>query len=81
MTESDDMENWCYATESSTGTIARTLAYNYQMGMGHEQPVPGLKGAVTTGEFTEETNRNYYVRWAAFMAGTSWTDLMAGAND
>ncbi|AZG09199.1 aromatic ring-hydroxylating dioxygenase subunit alpha [Pigmentiphaga sp. H8] len=76
MTESDDMENWCYATESSTGTIARTLHYNYQMGIGHAKPVPGLRGAVTTGEFTEENNRNYYARWAQFMEGRSWDDLM-----
>jgi len=76
MTESDDMENWCYATESSTGTIARTLHYNYQMGIGHAKPVPGLRGAVTTGEFTEENNRNYYARWAQFMEGRSWDELM-----
>lgn len=77
MTESDDMENWVYVTASSSGTIARKLPFNYQMGLGHAQPVKGLRGAVSTGEFTEENNRNFYARWAQFMQGQTWHELMA----
>jgi len=50
------------------------------MGVGHAQPIPGLRGAVTTGEFTEENNRNYYKRWAQFVRGLSWDELMAASR-
>jgi phenylpropionate dioxygenase-like ring-hydroxylating dioxygenase large terminal subunit len=78
MTESDDLENWSYATEASKGTVARRLPYNYQMGMGHAEPVPGLRGAVQGGEFSEENARIFYARWAEFMGGKSWAELMRG---
>ena len=32
-------------------------------------PVPGLKGAVQSGEFSEENARIFYARWAEFMGG------------
>ena len=73
MTESDDMENWSYATEASRGPIARRQRYNYEMGLGHARPVPGLRGAVENGEITEENARAYYRRWAGFMKGDPWT--------
>ena len=76
LTESDDMENWTGAMESSTGAIARTLYFNYQMGLGHARPVEGLRGAVENGEYTEENARNYYRRWAQFMKGSSWEQLI-----
>jgi hypothetical protein len=69
MTESDDMENWSYSTEASKGVVARRLPYNYQMGLGHAVPVPGLRGAVQSGEFSEENARIFYARWAEFMGG------------
>ena len=75
MTESDDMENWTCATEASRGEIARGLYFNYQMGIGYAQPVPELRGAVVSGEFTEENARAYYRRWAQFMKGLDWQDL------
>ena len=80
MTESDDMENWGYATEASRGTIARRHHYNYQMGMGYAEPVPELKGAVQGGDTTEENARIYYRRWLQFMEGQSWDELMAEAR-
>ncbi|MEO3472883.1 Rieske 2Fe-2S domain-containing protein [Roseomonas sp. CAU 1739] len=73
MTESDDMENWTYATDASRGPIARRMPYNYQMGMGHARPVPGLAGAVENGEITEENARIFYGRWASFMKDDPWT--------
>ncbi|MEL0112477.1 MAG: SRPBCC family protein, partial [Rickettsiales bacterium] len=33
ITESDDMENWTYATAASEGAIARRRHYNYQLGL------------------------------------------------
>lgn len=67
MTESDDMENWVYATDASAGPRARLFPYNYQMGIGHAEPVPGLKGAVQCGEYSEENARIFYARWLEVM--------------
>ena len=58
------------------GEQARDMFFNYQMGLGHAQPVPGLKRAVSTGEYTEENARIFYARWAQFMKGLSWEQLM-----
>jgi len=77
MTESDDMENWTGATEAGLGEIASQMFFNYQMGLGHARPVPGLKGAVENGEFTEENARIFYRRWRQFMEGLTWEELMA----
>ncbi len=76
MTESDDMENWTAAAEASAGTMARTMTFNYQMGLGHARPVEGLRGAVENGEYTEENARIFYRRWAQFMKSGSWQGLM-----
>jgi len=76
MTESDDMEPWTCATEASQGAIAKDLYFNYQMGIGHSVPVPELRGAVVSNEYTEENARAYYRRWAQFMSGKSWDELM-----
>jgi len=79
MTESDDMENWTGATEASMGAMSRELFFNYQMGVGHRQDVPEIPGCAVNGEYTEENARIYYRRWAQFMNGLSWDQLMAGA--
>jgi phenylpropionate dioxygenase-like ring-hydroxylating dioxygenase large terminal subunit len=76
MTESDDMENWSYATEASRGPIARQHFYNYEMGRGHAVPIPELRGAVDGGDVTEENARIFYKRYAQFMRGEDWTALM-----
>ncbi|HVL76613.1 MAG TPA: SRPBCC family protein, partial [Noviherbaspirillum sp.] len=78
MTESDDMENWTSAAEACLGEQARSMFFNYQMGLGHARAVPELKGAVENGEFTEENARIFYGRWAQFMKGLSWQQLMPG---
>ncbi len=55
LTESDDMENWTGAMESSLGAISRTLYFNYQMGLGHARPVPGLPARLRTGSAPRRT--------------------------
>ena len=81
MTEQDDMENWNYATEASSGVIARRLSYNYQMGMGRAEPVEGLKDALFT-PFMSETNPVwYYRRWLELMGADSWNDLYPKKKD
>jgi len=77
LVESDDMENWGYATEASKGVIARRHPYNYQMGLGAERPVAGLDGAVEGGDTTENNARIFYSRWLQFMQGKDWDELMA----
>ena len=75
MTESDDMENWNYATEASHGTVARRFPYNYQMSMGHEQEVDGLRDVVWTPGTNEQNQRVFYKHWADLMDAESWDDL------
>lgn len=68
MVESDDMDNWVYATEASRGTVAQRYPYNYSMGMGHAGPVENLPDAVRTdAPFSEEGARAFYRRWAELM--------------
>ncbi len=74
MTEQDDMENWNYASAASKGVIARRYAYNYQMGLGVEEPSdfpPGMLSGVPS----EKNQRALYGRWAEFMAAASWDEL------
>ncbi len=77
MTESDDAENWNYATAASKGTIAGRYPFNYEMGLGHSKPVEGLRGAVTSENetLTENNARSLYKRWAEFMDAETWDDL------
>jgi phenylpropionate dioxygenase-like ring-hydroxylating dioxygenase large terminal subunit len=67
MTESDDLENWQAATEASSGTIARHHFYNYQMGLGFEEPVPELRDATANGEYSEGNARAFYRQWLKVM--------------
>jgi len=80
MTESDDLENWQYATEASAGHVARRYHYNYQMGMGYAEPVPELRGAWNNGEYSEGNARAYYKRYLEFMEGRDWDGLMAASR-
>ena len=75
MTEEDDMENWNYATAASYGTIARRFRYNYQQGIGFDQPVDGIKGAIWTKGISEQNVRGFLGRWAEFMEAGSWAEL------
>jgi hypothetical protein len=75
MTEQDDAENWNYATAASEGKIASRYKFNYEMGLSHEEPVPGLGGAVYTDGTSELNQRTLYKRWAEFMDAGSWADL------
>ena len=77
MTEQDDMENWNYAHAASSGTVARRLDYNYEMGLGFENThfedggltLPGTVTEVTEAKASEQNQRNFYRRWSGFMNG------------
>ena len=72
LTEEDDMENWNYAAEASSGTIARRKPYNYTMGVGFEEPAKELADALFTPATTEQNQRGLYRRWAQLMDADSW---------
>jgi len=76
MTESDDAENWNYASYASSGTIARRHRYNYNQGASHETGSDELPGAwASEVASTEQNARVLYKRWAEFMDAESWDDL------
>ena len=73
MTEQDDMEAWNYVTAASKGTIARRHPYNYQMGLGGKQiENQGVPGRTSQANFSEQNQRGFYKRWAAFMSSDDW---------
>ena len=84
MTEQDDMENWDYATQASKGVIAQRYPYNYQQGLGTEG-LSDLDRAVQSNHaIAGEVNaRAFYRRWAEFVDGVPWPELveLAGSDD
>ena len=74
--EKDDMENWGYATEASSGMIARRYRYNYTQGMGHEGEHEAFSDAQAS-EFlmNEQNQRGFYKRWAELMDAQDWDEL------
>jgi nitrite reductase/ring-hydroxylating ferredoxin subunit len=74
LTESDDMENWNYASAASNGTIARRYPYNYQMGMGHGYTEEGLPGELGPHR-CEMNQRGRFARWLDLMEAESWDEL------
>jgi phenylpropionate dioxygenase-like ring-hydroxylating dioxygenase large terminal subunit len=79
MLEQDDGENWSQVSASSRSSLARTLEFNYQMGLGHERYHEDLPGQVgnATGELTQ---RSFYGRWSAEMGLSAAGDGENGAG-
>jgi len=75
MTEQDDMENWLYATRASTGVIARRHPFNYAQSKG-KFVKDGPYGGDVSYQMTEQNARNYYDRWASYLEGAGWEELM-----
>ena len=69
------MENWTSVTVTSQGAIARRQPFNYQLGLGKEQPVPGLERGIDSGNYSEGNARIYYRRWAEFMGARDWSEI------
>jgi phenylpropionate dioxygenase-like ring-hydroxylating dioxygenase large terminal subunit len=74
MTESDDMENWNYASAASRGTIARRYPYNYMMGLGHDRTHDWLPGRVSQVR-AEGAQRARFGRWLEFMQARTWDEI------
>ncbi|ETW92253.1 MAG: hypothetical protein ETSY1_44460 [Candidatus Entotheonella factor] len=68
--EQDDGENWSQVSASSRSSLARTLEFNYQMGLGHERVHPELRGEIGNAD-AELTHRSFYKRWAEEMGDES----------
>jgi hypothetical protein len=75
VTESDDMENWNYAMEASSGTIARRLDYPFQSGLGHAYADERVPGIAVNQLSAEENQRSRLRRWVQFMEAGSWDEL------
>ena len=80
MTEQDDMENWNYAHAASTGTIARRHPYNYEMGLGNDDPGLRVPGKISLG-ITEGNQRSLYQRWSQLMDAKSWKSVGSKATN
>jgi phenylpropionate dioxygenase-like ring-hydroxylating dioxygenase large terminal subunit len=81
MTESDDMENWNYAYAASSGTIAKRLPYNFQMGLGRAFEDDRAPGMVLNFDIAEENQRTRLKRWLDFMEADSWDELAPYVED
>jgi 3-phenylpropionate/trans-cinnamate dioxygenase alpha subunit len=72
--ETDDGENWSAISQTLRSSHqGRKLAFNYQMGAGHEREddptFPGLIGSLYFGEGPQ---RSFYGRWLDFMTTRDW---------
>jgi phenylpropionate dioxygenase-like ring-hydroxylating dioxygenase large terminal subunit len=77
LTEQDDLENWSAATTASRTRVARQQRFNYQMGLGHSKPYADVPGCVWAGQLHSEQNQLIWLkRWAEFMEGRNWDELM-----
>ncbi|MDH3600101.1 MAG: RHO alpha subunit C-terminal catalytic domain-containing protein, partial [Candidatus Tectomicrobia bacterium] len=70
MFEQDDGENWSQVSASSRSSLARTLEFNYQMGLGHERCHADLPGEIGNAN-AELTHRSFYRRWAQEMSAAA----------
>jgi phenylpropionate dioxygenase-like ring-hydroxylating dioxygenase large terminal subunit len=75
LTESDDMENWNYASAASSGTMARRLPYNFTAGVGHDFEDERVPGMTLNFGIAEENQRSRLSRWIDFMQAGSWDEL------
>lgn len=84
MTEQDDMENWLYVTNASSGTIARRHPFNYVQSIRTSQTNPVVHGLEVKGDVNQQVTEHmalgYYRRWAQHLDMESWDTLM-GAGD
>ncbi len=79
MTEQDDIENWMHATNGSKGVIARRYPFNYSQSLNTSVMNQLMPGNVSL-QISEENPRALYNRWADYLDGKGWDDLL-GKND
>ena len=72
--EQDDMDNWQECTRTCRGVVARRMALNNQMGLGHERFDEDLKASASDLRISESNHRQFYRRWARMMDAESWAE-------
>jgi 3-phenylpropionate/trans-cinnamate dioxygenase alpha subunit len=80
MFEQDDGENWSQVSAPSRSSLARTLEFNYQMGLGHERCHADLPGEIGNAN-AELTHRSFYRRWAQEMSAAASSAPTNGKGD
>ena len=76
MLESDDIDNFEYATRPNRGFVTRQGRLNCQMGLGGEREDPDFPGVV--GDYINELGqRGFYRAYAEFLSADSWRELEA----
>jgi len=78
--EQDDMDNWQECTRTCRGVVARRLALNTQMGLGHERYNQDLQAWASDYRFSESNHRQFYRRWAQLMRAGSWAEVASAAG-
>lgn len=74
MLESDDLDNFEYATRPNRGFVTRQGDLNLQMGLGQEREDPDLPGVI--GPFMSETaQRGFYRAYADCLSSENWAEL------
>ncbi len=74
--ESDDLDNFEYATRPNRGFVTRQGELNLQMGMGTEREDPEMPGIV--GPFMSEmAQRGFYRAYADCLASKDWDEFQA----
>ena len=71
------MDNWQECTQTGRGVVARRSLLNYEMGLGHERFDADLKAWASDHRLSESNHRQFYRRWAQFMAADSWAEVKA----
>ena len=74
--EQDDMDNWQECTQTCRGTVARRIALNQQMGLGHERFDAALGGWASQYRMSESNHRQFYGHWARMMDAADWSALL-----
>ncbi|HVB17961.1 MAG TPA: aromatic ring-hydroxylating dioxygenase subunit alpha, partial [Stellaceae bacterium] len=65
--EQDDMDNWQGCTQTARGPVARRLALNYEMGLGHDRFDDRFAAEASEYRYSETNHRGFYRRWAQLM--------------
>ena len=73
--ETDDGENWEYATRVNEGFVTRDQRLYTALGLGTEIHDSGLPGNVFRGILNEANQRAFHARWAELMDAKSWAEV------
>jgi phenylpropionate dioxygenase-like ring-hydroxylating dioxygenase large terminal subunit len=76
--EQDDMDNWQECTQTCRGIVSRRMPVNTQMGMGHDRFDEGLNAWASEARISESNHRQFYRRWAQFLAADDWAAVPNG---